>query len=73
MSSPPADSVFGPLIAGEKGALLFETWAGDPAPVPADKEGYYALLAERGITRLTPPKIQRPASAGTRSSEPYHG
>ena len=66
-------AVFGPLVAGEKGALLFETWAGDPAPVPADKEGYYALLAERGITRLTPPKIERPASASARGSEPDHG
>ena len=66
-------AVFGPLIAGEKGVLLFEVWMGDPAPVPADKEGYYALLAERGITRLTPPKIVRPASAGARTSEPDHG
>lgn len=65
--------VFGPLIAGAKGALLFEVWMGDPAPVPADKDGYYALLAARGITRLTPPKIVRPASAGQRTSEPDHG
>jgi hypothetical protein len=56
-------AVFGPLVAGVGGALLFETWAGDPAPVPADKEGYYALLRERGIERMAPPKIVRPATA----------
>jgi hypothetical protein len=66
-------AAFGPLTAGDRGALLFETWAGDPAPVPADKEGYYALLQERGITRLPPPKIQRPTSAGERKSDPEHG
>jgi hypothetical protein len=27
-------AVFGPLIAGPDGAMLFETWAGDPRPVP---------------------------------------
>ena len=57
---------FGPLIAGDAGALLFEVWMGDPAPVPADKEGYYALLRERGIERLPPPKIERPATAPPR-------
>jgi len=56
-------AAFGPLIAGERGALLFETWAGDPAPVPADKDGYYALLRDRGIERLTPPAIVRPPTA----------
>src|SRR5215468_5899226 len=64
-------AVFGPLVAGERGALLFETWAGDPAPVPADKAGYHALLRERGIERLPPPKIVRPATApGGRDREP---
>jgi hypothetical protein len=56
-------AVFGPLVAGANGALLFETWAGDPGPVPADKEGYVKLLQERGIERLAPPRIVRPASA----------
>ena len=64
-------AVFGPLVAGERGALLFETWAGDPGPVPADKAGYLALLGERGIERLVPPKIVRPATApGDRDREP---
>jgi hypothetical protein len=56
-------AAFGPLVAGAQGALLFETWAGDPGPVPADKDGYYALLRERGIERLSPPPIVRPPSA----------
>ena len=64
-------AVFGPLVAGEAGALLFETWAGDPAPVPADKAGYYALLRERGIERLPPPTITRPPTApGRHDREP---
>jgi len=54
---------FGPLIAGEQGALLFETWAGDPRPVPADKEGYYALLKEKGIVRLPNPPFKKPDTA----------
>jgi hypothetical protein len=54
---------FGPLIAGAQGALLFETWAGDPRPVPADKEEYYALLESKGIVRLPNPKFTKPATA----------
>lgn len=62
-------ATFGPLIAGDAGALLFEVWMGGPAPVPADKEEYYALLRVRGIERLAPPKIDRPASAPPRRNE----
>src|SRR5258706_2356884 len=42
-------AVFGPLVAGDAGALLFETWVRDPASGPSDKAGYQALLRERGI------------------------
>ena len=52
---------FGPLIAGEQGALLFEVWMGDPRPVPDDKEKYYALLKEKGIVRLPNPPIKKHA------------
>lgn len=62
-------ATFGPLIAGSHGALLFEVWMGDPGPVPADKEEYFALLRARGIERLTPPKFERPPSAAPRSKE----
>jgi len=54
---------FGPLIAGEKGALLFETWAGDPRPVPADKAGYEALLGQRKIVRIPNPRVKWPETA----------
>jgi len=66
-------AVFGPLIAGERGALLFEVWMGDPGPVPADREGYFALLRERGIERLQPPRIERPASAPPRRKQDEYG
>jgi hypothetical protein len=64
---------FGPLIAGDDGALLFEVWMGDPGPVPADREGYQALLRERGITRLAPPKIDRPANVPKRGDRGDYG
>ena len=66
-------AVFGPLIAGERGALLLEVWMGDPGPVPADREGYFALLRERGIVRLQPPKIKRPSSAPPRRKQEEYG
>ena len=56
-------AVFGPLIAGPEGCLLFETWGDDVTPVPADKEGYAKVLADRGITRLPNPTFDRPPSA----------
>ena len=49
------------------GALLFEVWTGDPRPVPADKPGYEALLAAKGIRRLPNPRFAPPASAGRRA------
>ena len=56
-------ATFGPLVAGEKGALLFEVWMGDPRPVPADKAEYHALREKKGIVRLPNPKITKPESA----------
>lgn len=66
-------AAFGPLIAGAQGCLLFEAWFGDPGPVPADREGYLALLADRGITRLAPPRFERPAGATPRRDDPEYG
>jgi len=54
---------FGPLIAGDTGALLFEVWTGDPRPVPANKEEYHALLREKGIVRLPNPRFTKPDGA----------
>ena len=57
-------AVFGPLIAHpEQGCLMFETWLDDPMPVPADKEGYYALLESQGIVRLPNPTFEPPDHA----------
>lgn len=54
-------AVFGPLIADEdEGCLMFESWLDDPLPVPADKDGYRALLAQRGIERLPNPPFEPP-------------
>lgn len=64
-------AVFGPLVAGPAGALLFEVWMGDPAPVPADRAGYEALLRERGITRIPPPVVERPPGVPPRRGGEY--
>jgi len=54
---------FGPLIAAETGAVLFEVWMGNPRPVPGNKEEYHALLKERGIVRLPNPAFTKPETA----------
>jgi len=56
-------AVFGPLIAGPDGCLLFETYGADSTPVPADKDGFARLLAERGVVRLPNPPFEKPPSA----------
>lgn len=54
---------FGPLVAGPTGVTFLEHHAGDVTPIPVDKEGYHALLAERGITRLPNPPFSTPPGA----------
>jgi hypothetical protein len=66
-------ATFGPLVAGATGALLLETWAGDPAPVPEDRNAYHALLRAHGIEPLPRPAIVRPPSAPRRDDEPSYG
>jgi hypothetical protein len=51
-------ATFGPLVAGPAGALPFETWAGNPRPVPADKAEYHALLASKRIVRQKPKGVK---------------
>jgi hypothetical protein len=43
-------AVFGPLVAGPEGTELLEFYAGESTPVPADPDGFAALLQQRGIT-----------------------
>jgi hypothetical protein len=47
-------SVFGPLVAGPDGTDILEFYAGEPTPVPVDREAFAALLNERGIDELEP-------------------
>jgi len=54
-------AVFGPIVAGPAGALLYEIMLGDPRSVPADPEGFERLCAERGIEPLANPPIEVPA------------
>ena len=50
-------AVFGPLVAGPDGTELLEFYAGEMTPVPADPEGYTALLETRGIVPVPPAGI----------------
>jgi hypothetical protein len=54
---------FGPIVAGPNGCRLLEHYAGDPMPVPVDKDEYYGILAERGIDRLPNPRYIPPEGA----------
>ena len=56
-------AAFGPLVAGPEGCTFLEHHAGDVTPVPVDKDGYHALLAELGITRLPNLEFARPPGA----------
>lgn len=60
-------AVFGPIVAGPEGALLYEIMMGDPRAVPADKEGFARLCAERGIEPLPNPPVEFPDWVGERT------
>ena len=60
-------AVFGPIIAGKDGALLYEIMLGDPRAVPADKAGFEKLCAERGVTPLPNPPLDMPDWVGERT------
>jgi len=60
-------AVFGPLVAGPQGTVMLEIMTGDPRAVPADPEGFAALLAERGITPLPNPPLEAPPWFGPRT------
>lgn len=53
-------AAFGPLVAGPEGATLYEVMCGDPRAVPADREGFERLCAERDITPLPNPPVPWP-------------
>jgi hypothetical protein len=64
-------AVFGPIEAGPRGALLLEIMIGDPHAVPADPEGFAALLADRGVTPLPNPEISLPSWFGERTDSDH--
>ena len=53
-------AVFGPIVAGPDGAMLYEIMQGDPRAIPADHEGFARLLAEQGIEPLPNPPVPWP-------------
>lgn len=63
----PLGHAFGPLIAGPEGATMYEIMLGDPRAIPADREGFVALLAERGIEPLPNPPVPWPDWLGRRT------
>jgi quercetin dioxygenase-like cupin family protein len=60
-------ATLGPIEAGAEGALLLEIMMGDPRSVPADPEGFAALLVDRGVRALPNPPLQAPAWFGERT------
>jgi len=59
-------AVFGPIVGGPEGALLYEIMMGDPRAVPADNELYEKICAERGVTPLPNPPLEMPDWVGER-------
>jgi hypothetical protein len=55
---------FGPVIAGERGAVLFEVFSGEPGHVSEDPAGFLRMLEERGIRVLPEPDPSVPAQGG---------
>ena len=58
---------FGPLIAGPRGTVLFETFDGETGHVSEDYEGFLRILAEREITILPEPDPSVPAQGAGRT------
>jgi len=46
---------FGPIVAGESGTVLFESFDGETGHISEDYDGFLAILAERGMTILPEP------------------
>ena len=63
----PLGAVFGPLTAGPEGATMYEVMCGDPRAIPADRDGFVALCAERGIEPLPNPPVPWPTWLGART------
>ena len=53
-------AIFGPIIGGPEGALLYEIMLGDPRAVPTDKAAHESFCAKRGIKLLPNPPLEFP-------------
>jgi hypothetical protein len=60
-------AVFGPIIGGPEGALLYEIMMGDPRADSADKPAHKKFCAERGIELLPNPPLEFPEWVGERT------
>ena len=56
----PHGAAFGPLLAGDEGAVLFEVMLGDPRSWGDDPALLDRLRAERGVTPLPDPELSYP-------------
>jgi hypothetical protein len=56
----PLGAAFGPLVAGEAGAVLFEVMMGDPRSWGDDHAAFEQALSERGAVALPDPEIELP-------------
>jgi hypothetical protein len=57
----PFGAAFGPVRAGDKGALMFEVMLGDPRSWGDQPELFEATLAAHGATALPDPPLDFPA------------
>ncbi len=56
----PEGAQFGPLVAGDRGAVLFEVMLGDPRSWSDDPDSFSEACQTRGVTPLPDPEIDFP-------------
>ncbi|TVR26290.1 MAG: hypothetical protein EA389_06140 [Ilumatobacter sp.] len=56
----PLGAAFGPIVAGDRGAVMFEVMMGDPRSWGDDPEAFREALDVRGATALPDPPLTFP-------------
>jgi len=56
----PLGAAFGPIRAGEKGAVMYEVMMGDPRSWGEDVELFEKTMKDHGVTPLPDPELQFP-------------
>jgi hypothetical protein len=56
----PLGAAFGPIVAGDEGAVMFEVMLGDPRSWGDQPERFEAALADRGAEALPDPPLEFP-------------